>query len=120
TFFDGRVPEHVVDGRSFETWRETAEVDNPDLLLLSLSDVLVDDRALDPADYPDTLTLHGTQLELTYRFEPTADDDGVSVILPLPMLLHLDAGELDWTIPAWHHDKIYALLETLPKDVRRR
>ena len=29
-----------------------------------------------PSDYPDTVTLHGAILFLTYRFDPSADDDG--------------------------------------------
>jgi ATP-dependent helicase HrpA len=118
-FFDRRVPSSVVNGKLFEAWREKAEAKDPGVLSLSLSDVLADDRQLVPEHYPDTLTLHGVELGLHYRFDPSAEDDGVKVTLPLALLLQLDPGELDWTIPAWHRDKILALLEALPKTLRR-
>ena len=119
TFFEQRVPEHVVNGKIFETWRETAEAKEPNLLRLRLEDVLTLEQSLLPQHYPDTITLHGVQIPVTYRFDPSADDDGITLSVPLPLLLQLDAGELDWTIPGWHELKIIALLSELPRAVRR-
>ena len=45
-----RVPESVVDGKTFEEWREEAEKTNPDLLVLSLDDVLRSQPDLDPKE----------------------------------------------------------------------
>ncbi len=119
SFFDQRVPESVVNGKLFEAWRETAERKDAGILLLSIDDVLTRDRQLSPEDYPDVLTLHGVCLPMTYRFDPSADDDGVTLTLPLALLPQLDPEELDWTIPAWHEEKIAALLEQLPKTLLR-
>ncbi|MBX3226573.1 MAG: ATP-dependent RNA helicase HrpA [Labilithrix sp.] len=118
-FFDARVPESVAFGRTFEEWREQAEKKDEQLLVLSLEDVLVTQPDLVPADYPDTLTLHGTKLPLAYTFDPAADDDGVTLTVPLVLVPQLDPGELDWTIPGWHREKIEALLYELPKAERR-
>ena len=118
-FFDQRVPASVTSGKGFEAWREQAEKQDPNLLCLTLADVLAHDRPLLPEHYPDSLTLSGVELPLSYTFDPAADDDGVTVSLPLGLLPQLGPGELDWTIPAWHRDKIAALLETLPKALRR-
>jgi ATP-dependent helicase HrpA len=118
-FFDQRVPASVTSGKGFEAWREQAERDNPRILHLRLEDVLGSDEALAPEDYPDELELHGVTLPLAYRFEPGADDDGVTVSVPLALLPQLDPGELDWTIPAWHRDKLAALIDGLPKALRR-
>jgi ATP-dependent helicase HrpA len=118
-FFDQRVPASVTSGKGFEAWREQAERKSPKLLELRLSDVLGSDEALAPEDYPDELVLHGVTLPLSYRFEPGAEDDGVTLSLPLGLLPQLDPGELDWTIPAWHRDKLLALIEGLPKALRR-
>ena len=118
-FFDQRIPEEVVDGRTFEEWREKAEKQDPNVLVLSLEDVLQSQADLTPRDYPDTLTLHGTKLPLTYKFDPSADDDGVTLTIPLVLVPQLDPGELHWTIPGWHKDKIAALLWELPKADRR-
>ncbi len=118
-FFDQRVPLDVVDGKTFEAWREKAEAKNPDALVLSVEDVLRGDPGLVPEDYPDTLTLHGVALPLEYRFDPAADDDGVTVTAPLVLLPQIEPGELDWTIPAWHREKIAALLARLPRAVKK-
>ena len=120
SFFDKRVPQSVFDGVTFEAWREGAEAQDGELLSLSISDVLASDRQLDPEQYPDVITLRGSELQLCYRFDPSAEDDGVTVIVPLTLLLQLEPGDLDGTIPAWQRDKILALLEGLPKHLRRQ
>ena len=119
TVFDQRVPASVVNGKTFEAWRESAEKDDPGALVLSLEDVLAGDPGLVPADYPDAVTLHGVRLPVTYLFDPSADDDGITLTVPLVLLPQIDPGELDWTIPAWHREKIAALLYELPKAIRR-
>ena len=119
TFFEQRVPEHVVNGKTFEAWREAAEVDEPNLLRLRLEDVLTLEQGLLPRDYPDTIELHGVQIPVGYRFDPSAEDDGITLSVPLPLLLQLDASELDWTIAGWHEQKVTALLGELPRALRR-
>lgn len=118
-FFDARVPESVVNGKTFEAWRENAERKDPKLLLLSLSDVLTDDPELTPDRYPDSVTLHGAEIPVTYKFDPSAEDDGITLTVPFALLPQLQSGELDWTIPAWHRKKIGAVLEELPRSIRR-
>ena len=119
SFFDQRVPEHVVNGKTFEAWRETAEKKNPSLLLLSLEDVLSRDEAISPEDYPDAVTLRGARVRLSYRFDPGADDDGITYEVPLALVPQLDPGDLEWTIPAWQEQKVASLLDALPKALRR-
>jgi ATP-dependent helicase HrpA len=117
--FDRLVPASVTSGPAFEAWREVAEKDAPRALLLSLEDVLAGDPGLAASDYPDTLTLHGAPVPVSYRFDPSADDDGITLTVPLVLLPQIDPGELDWTIPGWHREKIAALLHELPRAVRR-
>jgi len=119
SFFEARVPEQVVNGKTFEVWREAAEAKKPDLLRLGLEDVLTLEQGLLPQDYPDVVVLHGARIPVSYRFDPSADDDGITLSVPLPLLLQLDPGELDWTIPGWHAQKIMALLAELPRALRR-
>jgi ATP-dependent helicase HrpA len=119
SFFDKRVPENVVNGKTFEAWREIAEAKDPNALRLTLDDVLTFEQRLLPEHYPDSLLLHGVELPLSYRFDPSAEDDGVTLSVPLPLLLQLDPGQLDWTIPGWHEQKITALLSELPRALRR-
>ena len=121
-FFDERVPEGVFSGATFETWRKTAEAADPNLLELTLSDVLLDEaHELSPERYPDQLVVPGarTTLPLSYRFDPSADDDGITVTVPLALLPQLDPAVMAWTIPGWHQALIDALLDGLPKGVRK-
>ena len=118
-FFDRRVPDTVVNAQLFEVWREEAEKTSPAVLELSLADVLVGDRALTPRDFPDTLRLHGAEISATYKFDPSADDDGVTLAVPLGLLPQLDPGDLDWTMPGWQVEKITYFLHDLPKAARR-
>src|SRR5262249_24561879 len=109
----------VVNGKTFEAWREVAERREPKLLVLGWADVLGDDPSLSPELYPDTIEVLGVALSASYRFEPGADDDGVSLQIPLSLLPQLGNGELDFTIPAWAEQKLTALLEELPRALRR-
>jgi ATP-dependent helicase HrpA len=119
-FFQTRVPDGIYSGATFETWRKEAEAKNPKLLELSLSDVLLDEAAeLSQERFPDVLTLQGMHLPLSYRFDPSADDDGITITVPLALLPQLDPGVLEWTIPGWHEDKIERMLDELPKAIRK-
>ncbi len=117
TFFDERIPDDVFSGKTFEQWR--AKV-SPELLELSLADLLLDESyALAPDRYPDQLSIGGVALPLAYRFEPGEDDDGITITVPLTVLPQLDPATMAWTIPGWHEAKILALLESLPKAQRK-
>lgn len=118
-FFDARVPAEVVDGKTFEAWREGAERARPDVLALGVADVLVGDRAVTPADYPDEVVVGGAKLAASYVFDPSADDDGLTLTVPLALVPQLDPRLFAWTIPGWHEEKLLALLHEVPRAHRR-
>ena len=119
-FFDNRLPDDVFSSKTFEAWRTSAEARDPAVLELALADVLLDEASeLSPERYPDQLVVRGTPLQLTYRFDPGDDDDGVVVTLPLALLPQLEPEAMTGTIPGWHAAKIVALLESLPKPQRK-
>jgi ATP-dependent helicase HrpA len=119
-FFDQRIPDGVFSGKTFEDWRRGAEARDPHVLELSLADILLDEaHELSPARYPDLLAVCGATLPLAYKFDPTEDDDGITATVPLPLVPQLDPDVLAWTIPGWHETKLLALLESLPKALRK-
>src|SRR5207253_6315059 len=69
-------------------------------------------------DFPDVWHTGGLALPLEYRFEPGADDDGVTVRIPLPVLGRVEDA-FDWQIPGLRKELVVALLRTLPKASRR-
>ena len=56
---------------------------------------------------------------MTYRFEPGADDDGVTVHVPVEVLARLGGDEFAWHVPALREELVTALIRSLPKDLRR-
>jgi ATP-dependent helicase HrpA len=119
-FFDKRIPDSVYSGKTFEDWRRGAEARDPSVLALSLADILLDQaHELSPERYPDQLVVRGATLPLAYRFDPGEDDDGITATVPLALLPQLDPEVLAWTIPGWHEAKLLALLESLPKALRK-
>jgi ATP-dependent helicase HrpA len=119
-FYNARVPVEVTDVPSFERWRAQAEQQTPDLLLLKREDVLpVDAPVAPPEQFPDQLEIGRTRLNLQYRFEPGAAEDGVTVTVPVAGLGQLAPDRLDWLVPGLVQEKIEALIRSLPKSVRR-
>jgi ATP-dependent helicase HrpA len=118
-FFEQRIPDDVFSGKSLEAFRERVEPSEPKRLFLSISDVALGDVELDPAAYPDELIVDGARLPLSYRFEPSEDDDGVTVSVPLEVLPQLEPEVWDAIVPAYHRQKISGLMYGLPRSLQR-
>jgi len=119
-FYDARIPQHVCRTKDFERWRQKAERNAPDLLLMSLEDLLTGADLPRPDDCPDTLEVGANRLPLSYVFHPGSEADGVTVTVPRHLLPLLDEARAEWLIPGWLPEKITALLRALPKPLRRR
>lgn len=119
-FYDGIVPPEVHDGAGFETWRREFEKTHPRGLFLE-RDFLLRQGApgLGAERYPDHLEVAGTALPLRYRFAPGAEDDGVTLRVPLARLNQVEARHLDRLVPALLEERITGLIKTLPKRWRR-
>ncbi|MBL3686658.1 ATP-dependent RNA helicase HrpA [Leucobacter zeae] len=119
-FYDERIPADVDSTRSFEGWWRTKRADDPQFLHLRREDLLEDDaEAVDEAEFPRQWR-HGDQtLRLKYRFDPTADDDGVTVNVPLPLLPRLDGSAFEKLVPGLREELVTALIKTLPKAIRK-
>src|SRR5690606_12410431 len=59
------------------------------------------------------------RLRLSYRFEPGAEDDGVTVTVPLALLPRLETAGFDWQVPGLREELVAALIKSLPKAIRR-
>ena len=115
-FYDARVPADVVSARHFDGWWRKQRHQTPDLLTLTRADLLRDDA---PDDRPDTWRDGDLSLPLTYRFEPGASDDGVTVHVPVDVLARLGGDAFAWQVPALREELVTALIKSLPKDLRR-
>ena len=69
--------------------------------------------------FPDFLRNGELRLAASYRFDPSHDEDGATVKIPLQALPQVDENLWSWGIPGWRQDLMEALLKELPKDKRR-
>lgn len=116
--YDARIPADVVSARHFDAWWKRQRHKTPDLLTFTREDLLRTEDAAD-ADRPDVWRAGDVALPLTYRFEPGAADDGVTVHVPIDVLARLGGDEFAWQVPALREELVTALIRSLPKELRR-
>ena len=119
-FYDAAVPEGIVNGAGFETWRAEAERKNPRLLHMTREYLMRHAAAeITEAQFPDRVEAGGAALKLAYRFEPGHPLDGVTATVPLHLLNQLEAEPFDWLVPGLIRERIAQSFKALPKSLRR-
>jgi ATP-dependent helicase HrpA len=119
-FYDKRLPADVSSTRSFETWWRKARQENPNLLTMTAEALVPEDAPeVDESLFPPEWRQKDQRFALSYRFEPGADDDGVTVQVPLPLLARLSPAGFDWQVTGLRADLVTALIKSLPKAIRR-
>lgn len=136
-FYLARLPEHIHSTAALERWlkdsthpivRRThgahpapASSQLPVAsLAMSLSDLMRRDvPEITAQSHPDTFEIAGNSLPIEYRFEPGSPTDGMTIVVPEPLVNALDTGQLAWLVPGWLGEKITALLRALPKHIRK-
>jgi len=117
-FYDARIPRDIATVRTFEAWWRTTRRETPDLLTMT-QEVLAGETAIDEDAFPATWRQGDQTLQLEYRFEPGAEDDGVTARVPLALLASLSPAGFDWLVPGLRDDLVTALIKSLPKAIRR-
>jgi len=118
-FYDRRVPRDVYQGSSFERWRRWAERRDPELLYMTIDDVLEHEPDGQLDRFPERVEIGGAELPVDYRFEPGQRDDGATLTVPVEVFGRMDAGRADWAVPGLVREKVVELVRRLPKDYRR-
>lgn len=119
-WFGERLPSHIISVRHFDRWWKKTRDDAPELLSLSVSDLIVDDASTaDPEAFPSTWQFGDITLELTYEFDPTSPDDGVTINIPASELGHIEAMSFDWLVPGLRADLVTSLIRSMPKEYRK-
>jgi len=113
-----RVPPQIHSAAGLDTWWKALPAEQRRTLHWSLVDLLPGEGS-EQERYPKYLPLGQARLPLHYRFEPGADDDGVTLDVPLHLLNALDPVQLGWLAPGFVADKASALIRSLPKAMRR-
>ena len=120
-FYDHLIPQDVVDLASFESWRKQAERGAPKLLYLTREQLMRHEAAgVTTERFPSAFVLYGQPLALEYKHDPAANDDGVTLVVPLALLNQVSAARCEWLVPGLLEDKVLRLLKTLPQKHRHR
>lgn len=119
-FYEKRIPPEVYSTRTFEGWWKVKRRDAPNLLTMREAD-LVDagEVAVDREEFPKEWHSDNQRLALSYRFEPGADDDGVTVTVPIALLPRFDQAHFEGTVPGFRLELVTALIRSLPKAIRK-
>jgi ATP-dependent helicase HrpA len=126
-FYDFRIPKDVLSREGMKAWLRNASK-NADanaetldsLLRLSKADLMRHEAAGITVDrYPKKMMVGGSELTLTYHFEPGSPKDGVTLIVPLTLLNQVDGRRCEWLVPGMCEEKIHLLLKSLPQKLRR-
>ncbi|TXK19461.1 ATP-dependent RNA helicase HrpA [Homoserinibacter sp. GY 40078] len=118
-FYDRRIPDDVTDSRRFASWWKRTKADDPELLTMTRADLLDEDATGDAGGFPDEWVQGEHVFRLRYRFEPGADDDGVTVVVPVAVLPRVADRGFDWLVPGLREDLVTSLIKALPKSIRR-
>ncbi|MFC1817169.1 DUF3418 domain-containing protein [Thermodesulfobacteriota bacterium] len=70
--------------------------------------------------YPDKLTIDNRKFNYSYKFEPGAPDDGITVKIPATVAATVPPESTNWLVPGLLREKITALIKGLPKEYRKR
>ena len=119
-FYDQRVGTEVVSSRHFDSWWKKASKANPELLNFEKS-FLINEGAnkVSELDFPNFWYQGNLKLKLSYQFDISAESDGVTVHIPLPLLNQIEPEGFDWQIPGLRHELVVNLIKSLPKATRR-
>ncbi len=113
-----RLPPEVTTAQGLDSWYAKLPPERKKALEWSLADLLPGEGSeLDR--FPKYFPLGDVRLALHYRFEPGADDDGVTLDVPLHLLNAIDSARISWLVPGLVEEKAAALIRALPKSLRR-
>ncbi len=122
-FYGARVSPEVTSGPGFNGWFKRAGHAGLD----AAPEDLWTSSGAEVAGFPDVWSGfpdvwaagEAGALPLRYEWEPGAQDDGVSVEVPLAQLARLAGEGLEWQVPGLREELVLALLRALPKDLRK-
>jgi ATP-dependent helicase HrpA len=118
--YDKRVPRDVVSARHFDSWWKKARKRAPDLLTFGRSELMsLGAQSLDLHGFPDEWRQGDFSFGLSYAFAPGAEDDGVTVHIPVAVLNQVVTADFSWQVPGWREELVVALIRSLPKQLRR-
>ncbi|MEO8161805.1 MAG: DUF3418 domain-containing protein, partial [Arenimonas sp.] len=117
-WYFGRLPPELNSVQGLDSWYGKLPTEKRRALEWSVVDLLPGEGS-EAERFPKYFALGEVRLALHYRFEPAAQDDGVTLDVPLHLLMALDPVRLGWLVPGLVEEKATELIRGLPKALRR-
>ena len=119
-FYDKRLPHNIYTERNLQKFAFSEKKKKSLKLFMKEKDVLLENRSgLSKDLFPDELSASGFEFELSYKFDPSHKDDGVTCKVPLGVLPNLDTVEFEWLVDGLLGEKIAGMIRSLPRSLRR-
>ena len=124
-FYNAVVPADITSVADLAKWWKGEHDKQPHLLDFDPANVerLQQSGSVSMDDYPEywhTLGTDGTpiDLRLSYKYEPGAPDDGVTVHIPIKELSRLTPEQFTWNVPGLLDELLLGMIKSLPKALR--
>ena len=125
-FYFERLPHEATSVAALGNWWRHNHDQDPHLLDFDPGKVerlSRNEEGYQPGDYPNhwhTLGRDGNELDLplTYVYNPSDPNDGVTIHIPVGTLSQLNPQEFTWNVPGLLDDLIVSTIKSLPKTLR--
>ncbi|WKK61690.1 ATP-dependent RNA helicase HrpA [Corynebacterium sp. P3-F1] len=119
-FYDERIPSDIGTGRHFDAWWKKKRQYDASFLDFD-PEALLNDASADSSEaaFPDKWRQGSINYNLQYKFEPGDPYDGVTVLVPVPLLAGLEDIDFDWLVPGLREELVTELIRSLPKALRK-
>lgn len=119
-FYDKKLPEDILTQRHFDKWWQQKRKSDPEYLNFSIDLVSKDAfNEVEEHDFPEFWHYDSFKLPLSYVFDPTSKDDGVTVHIPLAIVNRINSREFAYQIPGLRLEFLTSLIKSLPKRLRK-
>lgn len=116
-FYDERLPADILSRQALMEFVSDQKAQAS--LYFDDDDVRTPNVGSNAQDFPSHWQMGATKLPLSYVFDPSREDDGVSIKVPVSALPQMSEKALAWGVRGFRFELVVGLLKTLPKDIRR-
>lgn len=115
-FYEKNLPPNITSVNALEQW---AKHHDDSILLIQEADFgFTKESAMWEQLFPPELVVDEKSYQLQYKFDLAAEDDGVTLLVPIESLAKLQAHNFSWLIEGLIAEKIAFYLKSLPKRLR--
>jgi ATP-dependent helicase HrpA len=119
-FYNPIIPSNIYSGPQFNKWLKKCDEKITDTLLLSKEYLMQHDAEhITDEQFPNHIEVNGSYYPLEYHFDPGHNCDGITIITPTAGLNALNPQICEWLVPGMLHEKMVALIRSLPKQLRK-